>query len=686
MEASPQNPGRLAQYLMNRSARRRKESPVAGVTLQYLGGRPVRSAVDVDSYAREGYAENPDVRAAIDILATAVAGVRWRSEKYVDGEWVDAGDTPILRLWSRPNPRMSRAELVAGLVRWRRIAGESFIGSAGPENRAPLELWLLHPGRMELIPSGDTSAPVKRWDYKLAGRTQPLDPATVLHLPMFNPENELRGLSPLESVARLIDQAAAAYDWNLGALQNGGIPPGFLMTDEPLTDEQFDHLQSQVRGEWMNSRNAGVPQLLEAGMQWKDAARTPAEMQFLDAQKMFALKFAQVIGVPSEFLAGAGEKKYSNYAEARKALYTEAALPELDLIMGELNTWLMPLFNDGVRLAYDVDDIEALQEQRETVHKRANDAYRAGVATRNEARAMIGLEAVEGGDEFADSPEFDPMLDGAPPTPAAKSTSLDDDSGGDLGKAFRVDLWKRVDARRGKMEKVARRMVDEQLKRDVDAVVKAINAGNVEGAADRVSAAMLDQRDEWAILYPKLYETVGKPFAEGTLRRVQATAGPMRGKAVGWQTLLSQWLAKDVESRIKGVTNTMRDQVHADLDAGIREGESIDNLAKRVAAHQLDEIIPNRSRVIARTETISASNAASVSAAKSTGLEMRKVWVATSDERTRAAHDDADGQTVGLEDDFDIDGEAMEFPGDWDGGSAENTIQCRCTVTYEVAD
>lgn len=56
-----------------------------------------------------------------------------------------------------------------------------------------------------------------------------------------------------------------------------------------------------------------------------------------------------------------------------------------------------------------------------------------------------------------------------------------------------------------------------------------------------------------------------------------------------------------------------------------------------------------------------------------------KQWIATMDSRTRASHLAAHGQTVGVDDDFEVDGEALGYPGD-PKGSASNVISCRCRM------
>ena len=50
------------------------------------------------------------------------------------------------------------------------------------------------------------------------------------------------------------------------------------------------------------------------------------------------------------------------------------------------------------------------------------------------------------------------------------------------------------------------------------------------------------------------------------------------------------------------------------------------------------------------------------------------------DDRVRESHRDAHGQTVALDDDFDVGGATGPMPGNL--GAAEEDINCRCTVRY----
>lgn len=88
-------------------------------------------------------------------------------------------------------------------------------------------------------------------------------------------------------------------------------------------------------------------------------------------------------------------------------------------------------------------------------------------------------------------------------------------------------------------------------------------------------------------------------------------------------------------------------------------------------------------RRIARTEIQGAveggSLASAQATAEATGEEMYKAWLSTSDERTRASHNVADGQIVKLAEPFRVGVALLPHPA-FPGGPAHEVINCRCTM------
>ena len=130
----------------------------------------------------------------------------------------------------------------------------------------------------------------------------------------------------------------------------------------------------------------------------------------------------------------------------------------------------------------------------------------------------------------------------------------------------------------------------------------------------------------------------------------------------------------------------IRRELSGELLNSVMQGESIYNMATRfrgVVERNLKDCIR-----IARTETTRVESFARWSVGKKAekaGLKVVKEWVATKDSRTREWHNEADGQQVPLDEPFIVGDEELMYPGD-PNGSAENVINCRCTMINVVLD
>jgi SPP1 gp7 family putative phage head morphogenesis protein len=130
------------------------------------------------------------------------------------------------------------------------------------------------------------------------------------------------------------------------------------------------------------------------------------------------------------------------------------------------------------------------------------------------------------------------------------------------------------------------------------------------------------------------------------------------------------------------VTATTFDAIREQLNAGVAEGESIPQLAKRIR-HLFQVASDTRARTIARTEVISAYNGASEATVASYGADVvgGKEWIATHDTRTREDHRHADGQIKGMAEPFIVGGVPMTYPGDPIAPPGE-VVNCRCTIGF----
>lgn len=123
-----------------------------------------------------------------------------------------------------------------------------------------------------------------------------------------------------------------------------------------------------------------------------------------------------------------------------------------------------------------------------------------------------------------------------------------------------------------------------------------------------------------------------------------------------------------------------RDNLQAELVQGILQGESIPQLAARMQnVTDMDERSAVRN---ARTMCTGAMNKGRLDGyqrAKDMGIEVKKVWSATHDGRTRKSHAAQDGEAVELDKEFP---NGCMYPGDPDADPSE-VYNCRCSMNCE---
>lgn len=349
---------------------------------------------DYATFAREGYSSNPYVYACIRQIAMAVSGIPW---KVYNGEAKKKAfaDHPLLDLIHRPNPRQSQGKFFETMVGYLMLDGNNYIERAGGkrgETGPPDELYCLRPDRMTILP-GTLLEPVAGYKYKVQNFEVGFPANRILHQRFFNPLDDWYGLSPMQAAARTVDQSNYATSWNVALLQNGAKPTGALQTPLAIDDVQYARLKGMIEEQYTGMTNAGRPLILEGGLQWQEMGMSPLDMAWIDSQKMSARQIAMVYNIAPELIGDPEAKTFSNYAEARKALYEENILPLMDWLRDDLNQWLSPLYDNQTYLDYDRDEIEALAEDRNAVAKRNDASFAAGWITINDARKLANMPA-----------------------------------------------------------------------------------------------------------------------------------------------------------------------------------------------------------------------------------------------------------------------------------------------------
>ena len=205
---------------------------------------------------------------------------------------------------------------------------------------------------------------------------------------------------------------------------------------------------------------------------------------------------------------------------------------------------------------------------------------------------------------------------------------------------------------------------------DKDALIK-ISSSGIRGVLKEL---YLDSRHWGSLVYSQL------PKAPKTQKRA-----PM-----GFNEEFIQWIKNYFESDIlqicEGITNTTRDIIQTVLKNATDEGRNLNWIVDKLTTES-EELTRNRARLIARTETVTASNRASYFAGAKTGLLMKKEWLSARDNRVRLDHQMVNGSRIDMEDYFTVGDSKMLLPGarTQENGlptPAKEVCNCRCGVVY----
>ena len=362
-----------------------------------------------DQLATEGYTENAIVKKCIDLIANNASRVSielFRGDQLIE-------EHPLLDLLYNPNPVQGQVEFFQSLYSYLLISGNSYILESGADNVPPVELYTLRPDRIRI--KGSRRAIPDAYNYVISGQTiesYEVDPGTgkskIKHIKLFNPMDDYYGLSPISSAATDIDQHNLANKHNVNLLQNGARPSGAVIfkPKDPtgaqiqLSDLQRNQLMNDLTQRFSGTGNAGKPMLLEGDFDWKEMGLSPKDMDFIQLKNMSAKDIALIFGVPSQLIGIPDAQTYSNFAEAKLALFNETIIPLLDRIQSDMNEWLVPRFGDDLELRYDIDSIPAMAEQRTRVFESVTQGVQNGILTRNEAREQLGYEPIPGADSL----------------------------------------------------------------------------------------------------------------------------------------------------------------------------------------------------------------------------------------------------------------------------------------------
>jgi HK97 family phage portal protein len=599
---------------------------------------------------------------------------------------------PMQELMDSPNQSMSGFDLWHWTSATRDVYGEAFWLKWRDRQGRVRELEPMHPANVSLRRNTETGLIEYVYNVNGSARLDQLPGIPredVVAFTSYNPDNMHRGVSNLEALRMTLFNEDSARRASASFWQKGGRPSMILTHPNELSEQAQERLKKRAEENHGGADNMGGVVVFEEGITATLTQLTNEEMQYIESRKLNREEVCAAYDISPLVVHILDHATFSNVTEQLRSQYRDTMAPIFTDLQSSINRQLVPDFypDKEATCRFNMDDV--LRGDLEQRSAQAQALRQGGIASGNEARAIVGLDPDDDPNMdkvFANS-ALQPLgqtprpLTAGPgtPTPPATGRGLDEDLARLKEQAAKNFLGRRgIRAVMGKLPGKLAKAATPEAKRD--ALLTATHT------------ALLDYYDA---LHDEVMDNLGAKAAgavfdrdiwDSNLKSVLSVLARKTAEAVG----TDQAAALGSEFRMEWVEDWL--DLNSELGAELFNDATSETLADMLALDYEDEaaklaamdetfkeggLIHARAGEQAVTRTTVVSEFAAHDAAKRSDGTVTKTWKTTS-KKPRASHKSMSGESVGVEEAF---SNGMMYPGDWAGGFDE-VANCKCMTSY----
>lgn len=325
-------------------------------------------------------------------------------EKDSNGNEKVIEEHPASILWETPNDFYDQSTMLSGLAISDTIKGDTYFVKIRNIFGEVIQMWYVPHWMMRpQWPPDNPSVFIHNYVYNLGGRLVEYPIEDIIH---FRNQINLAdmgrtGTSPVDSVMREICSDEEWSNFNALIATNCGIPPVLITPDtgtETLEPEERERLKQEYMRRTTGDQR-GQPLVSSQGMKVEKLSFKPKDLEIGQIRRINEERFSAVFGTPAAVLglgAGLDKSTYNNMQTAERAAWDRVLLPKLKRYQRLLRKSLLAEFYpkrkvpSNVFVRFNVDEVRALQEDRNTEHERHRKNFLAGGMTLYEFQEAIG--------------------------------------------------------------------------------------------------------------------------------------------------------------------------------------------------------------------------------------------------------------------------------------------------------
>lgn len=516
------------------------------------------------------------------------------------------------------------------------------------------------------------------------GRMVPFGKREIVYMKRNPLTNSMYGWSPIQSLSDVLNSLIYAVQHNKEQFTEDTIPKGFVQMTGANIDDIKDFKSQWVNqmrkkdkyGNWL--KNFFKIPIVGSDAKFVRLGWTNEELQLITQQQWFSKLVWGSLGVPPSELGFTEDSNRAVGTTQKKVIRRRTVLPILDLLEYSINSQIIPEFGyEDIKFQFNREDNDEEREKSEIYEKQ----IKAGFRTINEIREERGDKPIDGGDKIKQN-TFNPFSkfgeNGEEQTEKEKEKPEEKKSFKNYIKIKRFNpfekpkeevkfleypiedteitsiLKKNLNSTKKEMYEI----IEKAVKRNQILEIKSLDNGQIENITKLLGLATIEETLRKSIYgqFMKGLEEAGKEMDRNFLPDTQAVS----------------YLQDYTFDNVKDLNEELKNKLRGELQRGIMNGEGVSGLKERV--NKVLEVGERRSELIARTETMRASNFGRLDGYKQSGIEGKKEWVCSMDARSCALCKSLNGQKVNLNENFRYKGGEINIP--------PQHIQCRCRITF----
>jgi HK97 family phage portal protein len=278
------------------------------------------------------------------------------------------------------------------------IYGDAFLYVVPDRRRRPTKLKRLHPKtiHIKMSKNGQIEGYYQKDPDDIGDEVVRFEPQEILHFRIDDPDSDVYGLSPLESLQLAVGADLYAQRYNASFFMNSGIT-GTIIGVRNANPDEVERNRKWLQDNYTGPEAAHKPIIIEGeSITISKSVANHNEMGFLEGRRFIIQEILAVLDVPPAKVGIMETANRSNSKEQDKTFRTESVSPLQYIVESVINDQFVRKIlgvQETIFVHSEGDTRDAI-EQMDYYTK--GEAW--GIFNANEIRAKFGMAPVEGGD------------------------------------------------------------------------------------------------------------------------------------------------------------------------------------------------------------------------------------------------------------------------------------------------